>query len=178
VTQPPVLETARLRLRPHAPSDVAALHALWADPVTRTFFGIPAPSQEDAWGRMLRYAGMWNLFGFGFWAAEDRQSGAFLGDFGIGNMGRSIDPPLGDDPEAGWVLAPAAHGHGFATEAMSAVLGWADANLSHPRLSCIIHPENTPSLRVAEKLGFQRIAATQYHDKPTLILERLRPFGH
>jgi RimJ/RimL family protein N-acetyltransferase len=38
-----------------------------------------------------------------------------------------MQPSLGSAPEAGWVMAPRAHGKGYATEAVRAALAWADA---------------------------------------------------
>jgi RimJ/RimL family protein N-acetyltransferase len=41
-------------------------------------------------------------------------------------------------------------------------------------MTCIIHPDNAASLRVARKLGFGEIARSTYHDSPVVVLERLR----
>jgi RimJ/RimL family protein N-acetyltransferase len=75
-------------------------------------------------------------------------------------------------PEAGWVFAQRFHGKGYATEAMLAALAWADAALSHPAMFCILAPENTASIRVAEKCGFRPWYETTYHDHPTAVLQR------
>ncbi len=75
-------------------------------------------------------------------------------------------------PEAGWVLATWGYGRGFATEAMGAVLGWADTSLGAPRVVCMIDGGNAASRSVARKLGFAPYGETQYHGVTVLLLER------
>ncbi|HEX5870568.1 MAG TPA: GNAT family protein, partial [Longimicrobium sp.] len=101
-------------------------------------------------------------------------TGRFVGDMGLADFRREVTPPLGDAPEAGWVLAPWAHGRGFATEAVRAVLAWADAHLAAPRTVCLIAPENAASLHVAEKCGFREYARGTYKGEESIILQRDR----
>ncbi|MBU8541268.1 GNAT family N-acetyltransferase [Falsiroseomonas tokyonensis] len=161
----PVLETPRLRLRPHVAADFPALAAIWANPEVTRHIGRPSTA-EESWARMLRYAGLWPLCGFGYWAVEDRATGAYLGDVGFADFHRALDPPM-DLPEIGWVLAPQAHGRGVATEAAGAALAW----LARPCF-CIIAPANAGSLRVAAKLGFREQGLAAYRDDQVMVLVR------
>ncbi|MEZ0313812.1 MAG: GNAT family N-acetyltransferase [Myxococcota bacterium] len=148
----PVLESERLRLRGHRLDDYPAIAAAWADPVVvRHISGTPQTANES-WSRLLRYVGHWQLMGYGFWALEERGTGAYLGELGFGDFHRDITPPLEDVPEAGWVLAPHAHGKGYALEAMRVALSWIDAR--HRRTQCIISPTNRASQKLAAKLGY------------------------
>jgi RimJ/RimL family protein N-acetyltransferase len=170
----PALDTGRLILRGHTLADYDESAAMWGDPqVTRNIGGRPS-TPEEAWARVLRYGGLWALLGFGYWVVRERETGRFVGEVGLADFHREMTPPLGGAPEAGWVLAPWAHGHGFATEAVRAVLAWADANLPAPRTVCIIAPENAASIHVAEKCGYRQIAQGTYKGEPTLLLERPR----
>jgi RimJ/RimL family protein N-acetyltransferase len=72
----------------------------------------------------------------------------------------------------GWIFAAETHGQGFAREACNAVIDWTEGNLEPTPLWAIIAPENEPSLKLAQKLGFERIGETLYHDDPTVILKR------
>ena len=75
MTNAPILETARLILRPHSLADYASCRTLWADErVVKHIGGAPQDGQA-VWFRLLRYAGMWSLLGYGMWAIEDRKSG-------------------------------------------------------------------------------------------------------
>lgn len=169
----PTLETDRLVLRAHAPADHASCAAMWADPeVTRHIGGRPFTA-EETWQRMLRYAGLWSLLGYGYWAITDRASGTYLGDVGVADFRRAMSPPL-DVPEAGWALVTAAHGRGLATEALRAVLAWCDTVLAAPRTACLIDPGHAASVRVAEKCGYRLVREAAYGGGPVLVYERAR----
>ena len=58
----------------------------------------------------------------------------------------------------------------MAGEACRAALEWAEANLEPTPIWAIIAPENAPSIKLAEKLGFERLNETLYHDEPTVVL--------
>jgi RimJ/RimL family protein N-acetyltransferase len=171
-TQAPTLETERLILRAHRLDDFEPGAAMWGDEAVARFIGGKPFAPDEVWARMMRYPGHWSLLGFGYWALEEKATGRFVGEAGLLNLKRPIEPPFDDAPEAGWVLAPAAQGGGYATEAMTRALAWADEHLAPARTVCMISPENTPSLRVAEKLGFQEYVRTAYKGSPTVLLER------
>jgi RimJ/RimL family protein N-acetyltransferase len=167
----PVLETERLLLRAHRAEDFPACAAMWADPVvTRFIGGVPSTGQQ-AWGRMLNYAGLWALLGFGYWAVEEKKTGGFVGELGFADFKRDISPPI-EGPELGWALVPAVHGRGIATEALRAVVAWGDVRFQGGRTSCIIGPGNLASIRVAEKLGYREARRTAYKGEPTIVFER------
>lgn len=170
----PVIETERLRLRPHRRSDFAACKALWQHEETIRFIGGVAQDDQTVWFRLLRYGGMWPMLGFGFWVFEDKASRIYLGEGGLLDAARGIEA-LEHMPEAGWALVPDAYGRGIATEAMQAALHWADRNLDATRIGCIVDPGNTPSLRVAAKLGFAEVDRPDYHGQPTILMCRDRP---
>lgn len=171
---PPELLTPRLRLRAHTPADLDACAALWAEPSVVRFIGGKPSNRSEVWARILRYAGMWPLLGHGFWAVEDRNSGLYLGDIGIMDAKRDIDPAI-TDPEAGWVFASHAHGRGIATEAVARMLAWADTSLAAPRLVCMIEDGNAASARIAEKFAFAAYAHTLYAEAPVTLYRRERP---
>jgi RimJ/RimL family protein N-acetyltransferase len=168
----PVLETPRLRLRPHRADDLDALHAIWSEPDVYRYIGGEPATRQDVWMRLLRYGGMWPMLGYGFWAVEDKASGALVGDLGYADFQREITPSLDGMLELGWVLAPSVHGRGYASEALAAVLGWGDRYLGAHRAACIISPENAASIRVAEKAGFLPWCDTTFHDAPIRMFTR------
>ena len=169
-----VLETPRLRLRPHRLDDFEAYAAMWTEPrVVRFIGGKPLP-REAAWIRFLRQSGLWDHLGFGFFALEDRASGAFVGEAGFHDLRRTIVPSNEGTMEAGWALVPAVQGRGLAEEAMRAVIAWADRVHPHARMTCLINVDHAASLRVAAKLGFVPYVETIYHGDPVTMLERPR----
>jgi len=168
MTTIPTLQTERLTLRGPSAADFADSAAMWGDPAIIRYIGGKPFTPEDVWGRLLRYIGHWELLGYGPWIVRDKQ-GTFIGEVGLFDLHRDITPTL-ELPEAGWVLTHAAHGKGYATEAMRAVLAWGREHFGDLHASCIIDPGNAPSLRVAEKLGFVERTRTTYHGDPTVVL--------
>lgn len=167
----PTFETERLRFRGHRPEDLTDCAALWADPVVVRYISGKPSTREEVWMRLLRYVGHWATLGFGNWAVFDKVSGRFVGEVGFVNYQRDVQPAL-DAPETGWVLAPWAHGQGFATEAVQGILAWGDANFPGQRTVCIIQPVNRASIRVAEKCGYRLMTEGKYRGQPTLLFER------
>lgn len=171
---PPRIETARLVLRAHTEADFPAMAEMWADPAVVRFISGTPSTPEETWSRLLRFVGQWSVSGFGYFAATARDDGRYIGDVGLADYRRAVEPRIDGLPEAGWVLRTAEHGRGFATEAVGALLAWADGALPHDRSVAIFHPDHTASIRVARKLGFGGDVVGTYRGAPTLILSRPR----
>ena len=173
VGQVPVIETERLRLRAHRADDYATCMEIWSDPAVVRYIGGGRPfTGEEVWKRLLQYVGLWSLLGYGCWAVEEKRSGRYIGDIGYADFKRDIQPSLQGMLEFGWVLAPQAHGNGYASEAVAAISAWSQTHFPELRVVCIISPENLPSIRVAEKAGFRLWQETVYHDSPALVFTR------
>jgi RimJ/RimL family protein N-acetyltransferase len=175
VTRAPELRTERLRLRGHRRSDASQLLAMWQDPVVLRHFGSPPTGAEDCWNRLLRYVGHWAVNGYGLWAVEELESGRFVGDVGLFEGRRGLGKKFDRAPEAGWVLLPEWHGHGYAREAMAAALRWGESEHGWPRTVCMIDPDNSPSFRTAAALGYRPYDRQSYRGKDLSLLERLGP---
>lgn len=174
------LETERLRLRAHRMDDFPHCVAMWSDPIVTRHIGGRPYTEEETWARFLRYAGLWKVLGFGYWAIEEKASGSFVGEAGFADFKRELEPSIKGLPEAGWVLVPAAHGKGYATEAVRAALAWGENHLESKRIVCLIDPENAASIRVAEKCGFSEYRRTTYKGSAAILFGRelLRPTDH
>jgi RimJ/RimL family protein N-acetyltransferase len=168
----PILETQRLKLRGHRLEDFVQCAAMWADPLVIRYVGGKPLTEEESWTRFLRYAGHWSLLGFGYWVAEEKTSGKFVGEVGFSDYKRAVEPSLKGVPEIGWVLASTAHGRGYATEAVRAAVEWGDRHFEGARTACIIAPDNLASIRVAEKCGYRQFQRATYKGHPTLMFER------
>jgi RimJ/RimL family protein N-acetyltransferase len=168
----PTLETERLILRALSVADYEALHANWSDPIIFKYTTGKASAPEESWNRLMRYFGHWPALGYGFWAVVEKSSNTFIGEIGIADFKRGITPSLDGRPEFGWILSSAAHGKGYATEALADITAWADENLDAEFTSCIIDPGNFASINVAKKIGFTEIATSTYHGELILVFER------
>lgn len=168
----PVLETARLTLRPFRASDVDAQAAMMGDAVVMRHLGGEGLAREDAWRKLLCGAALWSLFGYGYWAVIRRSDGAMVGQVGFADFMRDMTPPISGLPEMGWVFAREAGGQGYATEAASAALDWIDRTLAPAQIVAIIDAANLPSIRVAEKCGFDCREEATYRGAPILLFRR------
>jgi RimJ/RimL family protein N-acetyltransferase len=179
VASVPTLDTPRLRLRGHRASDLDAAVELWGEPrVYRYITGSPL-SEQDVWLRLLRYSGLWDFLGYGYWAVESRSDGRYLGQLGFADFRRGLVGFDGRFPEAGWVLDASVAGRGLATEGMQAACRWLDEQGLHPRTFCVIDPANGASLRVAEKLGYRYLMASRLGDERVgVYLRDLAQHGH
>jgi RimJ/RimL family protein N-acetyltransferase len=172
VSEVPVIETERLNMRGHRMEDFSDCAAMWADAGVTRYIGGKPFSREEVWARMLRYVGHWSWLGFGYWAIEEKSTGGFVGELGFAEYQRDIEPSLAGVPELGWVLATRAQGRGYATEAVRAVVAWGHVRFGPAQTACLIHPENLPSIRVAEKCGYREFQRTTYKGQPTIVFFR------
>jgi len=140
-------DSARLAFREMVPDDLDDMALLLGDPDVMAYYPRPKTRQEAAqwidWNR-----GLYRTHGFGLWllTAED---GVFIGDCGL-------TPQVVDgvtELEVGYHVLPALQNLGYATGAAAASRDFARSVLGATRLIAIIHPDNRPSQRVAEKIG-------------------------
>lgn len=157
-----MIDTDRLLLRPHTLQDTASIFQLATDPAVSQFIrGLPV-SHEEAWQRLLRYAGHWSLLGFGMFAVFERATGQFIGEVGLADFQRGLGPDFDGTPEAAWLFTGASHGRGYAWEAMTAALAWLDGQRESTRRVCIIDVNNAASIKLATKLGFKHYGHATY----------------
>ena len=168
------IETDRLVLRVLREDDFVEYAAMLADPATFRFSERGAMSADEAWTRLLRHVGHWSLMGWGLFAIEEKATGRFVGEAGLGDFRRELGADYDGVPESAWTIARWARGRGYATEAMGAALDWTEQRLAAPRSVCLIHVDNAASIRVAAKLGYRRFAECTYRDYEALLFARDR----
>jgi RimJ/RimL family protein N-acetyltransferase len=147
-----VIQTERLLLRRLSMADVDGLVTLYSDPEVRRYIHVVDDYGRDhAIARVEADAHEWDNLGHRFMAVIERDTCRFLGRAAVYDW-----PELGET-EVGWALLPDARGKGFASEAGAAALTWGFQNLDVPYLTAMIRSDNKPSLRVAGRLGMQRL---------------------
>jgi RimJ/RimL family protein N-acetyltransferase len=170
----PRLETERLILREFRAHDLDFHAATLGDPETMRFIGGKPMSREDSWRRLLSGIGMWQAIGVGSWAVELKSDSRMVGHCGFFDFQRGIKPDISGEPEMGWIFDRSVHGQGIAFEACARALAWADEALGARSYPAIIALENVASMKLAEKLGFERQPDTSYHDEPISLWRRTR----
>lgn len=173
-TVPPIIETTRLILRAHGPGDLDTCTAMWAEPAVLRYIRKSPFPREEVWTRILRYGGHWQWLGFGYWVILEKVTGQFLGEVGVQNFERDIEPEFSGTPELGYGLTGAAQGKGYATEAAKAALSWFDSHIDLPHISCMTSPDNIYSQRVALKCGFEYVRQSIHLGSPVAMFRRRR----
>ena len=168
----PLLDTARLRLRAFRADDFDRWSAVLADPAVYRWLGGTASGLEETWRRVLASTGSWIVLGYGSWAVEATEDGRLVGQVGFADFRREMTPSIAGIPEMGWIMAPDAHGKGYASEAVRAGLAWIDVEHRPAEVTAIIDPGNAPSIRVAEKAGFSMREEAVYRGAPILLFRR------
>jgi RimJ/RimL family protein N-acetyltransferase len=164
----PILETDRLVMRGWREADFDASAATNADPDVQRYLGGPQ-DREESWRSFAVQVGHWHLRGYGQWALERRTDGRLVGRAGLWH------PEGWFGLEVGWKLHRDAWGHGYATEAAAAALGWAWSNVDAERIISVIHPENAASLRVAGRLGMYHLRDDHDEGSRVVIMAIDRP---
>lgn len=167
----PRIETDRLILRGARADDHEPLSTIRAkEDVGRHVGGVR--DAQDTWFMMLRMPGLWDLLGYGYWFIDLKETGELIGEVGFADFKRGMQPDISGIPEAGWVLDSPHWGKGIMTEAVVAAHEWLDGETDFVRSCCIISPDHTPSIRVAEKCGYEPVRISSYKGDPVTVFER------
>lgn len=146
----PVLDGARIRLRPPRRDDVPVVFALMSDPaVMRYWSHAPLAAESEAAAKVE----VW-LSGFGArswlnWIAADPAD-----DSAVGTVALFAFEPRHRLAQVGYSLAPRLWGRGLAAEATSLAIDFAFDTLGLHRLEADIDPGNDASRRLLARLGF------------------------
>lgn len=145
------LATSRLHIRPLHILDHQPLMGVFGDPEVMRFGD---GAQDEAWAYAWLTAAIAHeqRHGFSPYAVVDHGRTAVIGYCGL-----FFFPDVNGKPEVelGYRLIRSAWGRGYATEAATAVRDYAFGALRLTRLIALIDPQNTASIRVAEKLGMR-----------------------
>lgn len=146
------LESARLVLRQWQDDDLREFAAMCADPQVMRYFPAPLTRLESA-ALIGRLRGHFAEYGFGLWALERKDSGAFIGMTGLLNV--NFNAGFAPAVEIGWRLARRHWGLGFASEAAWTCLRCAFAQLGLEQVVSFTSESNLPSHKVMQAIGMQ-----------------------
>jgi RimJ/RimL family protein N-acetyltransferase len=148
-------------------ADLDRMADLLGDPDVMRFYPSPK-SRAEALGWIRWNRSNYAEHGYGLWIVETHD-GEFVGDCGL------TWQPVGDERilEVGYHTVSALQGRGFATEAARACLDLAMGPIGESHVVAIINPANTPSRRVAEKIGLQLELETEVHGRHVVVYGRV-----
>ena len=165
----PILETERLILRSFREEDISAMAQLFANPDFMRFSSGVFTERKQTVAFIEKVMG-WDR------ANMPSQFAVVPGgeDAVIGYCGFHHHPEVPGEVEIGYRLHPDYWNRGLITEAARAVRDHGFADLKLPRLISLIHPENIPSRRVAEKNGMKVGKEITFRGFPTRVYAMTR----
>lgn len=146
MTKTPILEAAGVLLRPLELADAAALFAAHGDPQAHHFWSGPAHATEEETARYI--AETLQMPGALVWAITE-SGGEALGRIAL------FVPRLGVG-ETGIILRREAQGRGLAAKALNLLIEYGFGELDLHRIAADIDPDNTNSISLFLRAGFQR----------------------
>jgi ribosomal-protein-alanine N-acetyltransferase len=164
VSTGPTLTTDRLVLRRWRDSDREPFAEMNADPAVMEHF--PAPmSRTDSDSLVDRIEAQFDQHGFGLWALEVVETGAFIGFTGL-SIPR-FEAPFTPAVEVGWRLRRAAWGRGLASEAAQRALAFWFEELQRAEVVSFTTVANVRSRAVMTRIGMTHDPADDF-DHPLL----------
>jgi RimJ/RimL family protein N-acetyltransferase len=164
------LETERLKLRMFREDDFEEYARITGDEQVTRYLSDGRPLERwEAWRQMAMILGHWQLRGYGPWAVEEKSSGRLLGRIGFFN------PEGWPGFELGWVLSQESWGKGFATEGARRALDYAFSEMGRDHIISVIHPDNSASIRVAQRIGEKLERRAEFFGHEVLIYGAERP---
>lgn len=150
----PVLESERLLLKPRTEADLDFITALNADPEVMRYIaaiGDPAMGREGVAARSFLHAGR----GLGYWTVFARTDESDP----LGYVGLIPDGDEREQAQISYRFAARHWGQGVAREAVERLLRYGFESVGLPDILIQTHPQNTASLRLATRLGFEEVAS-------------------
>ncbi|MCM3904905.1 MAG: GNAT family N-acetyltransferase [Pyrinomonadaceae bacterium] len=144
----PVIETARLRLRPFGRDDVDDLHRLWTEPEVRQYLWDDEVITRDRVESLINTSlTSFENHGFGLWAVLPRDEESLIGFCGFWFL---HEPPT---LELLYGMSPSHWHKGLATEAARAMINYGFKGLALQRVAASTDAANLASFRVMERAG-------------------------
>ncbi len=164
-----ILWTKRCLIRETVPDDVDAFYQIYSHPSITEYMEGLYPDVEEEKQYVREYMEkVYTFFGFGVWTVVEQATGAV-----IGRAGLSYREGF-EEPELGFIIGVPWQRRGYAEEVCRAVLAYGWSALEFQRIQALVEVENTPSLRLCEKLGFRRDARLTLGDREyyRLLIEK------
>ena len=121
------------------------------------YFPSSTPPELDRVERLINsQLKHWEQYGYGWWAVEEQGEQRFIGWCGLQFL------PDTDEVEIAYMLDRGFWRRGLATEAAKESLRFGFEQLNLENIVAIVHPDNSASNRVAEKLGMTYVERKPY----------------
>ncbi|WP_313200643.1 GNAT family N-acetyltransferase [Rhizobium sp.] len=164
-----MIETDRLFLRLPTLDDFQPTLEMFSEEAVSRRIG--HLGRGDVWARLLRDVGHWQLLQFGLFSVIERDSGIYVGKVGFGIFERDLGRRAQTNVEVSWTLRARFHGRGYASEAATAAQKWFDQRHKQ-NTACLIAIGNVPSIRLAQRMGYEEVDRITRDKGDAVILMR------
>lgn len=144
------METPRLIIREMSIMDLDDLYSIYDENVTKYVENLYEDRKEEEEFTSAYIKNMYGYYGYGLWILQ-LKDGTIIGRAGLSN--RMVDGEI--KLEAGYLVGSSFQRNGYAFEAMSYIIEYAFDELESEEINCFIKEGNTPSIKLAERLGFK-----------------------
>ena len=147
-----VMETERCVLREMMPEDLDALYELYTpEKMTDYIEGLQEDREKEKEFIKAYIETMYPFYGYGLWMVIEKETGKIIGRAGLAHLETEEEIQL----ELGYMIALEKQNQGYATEVCQKIIDYVQKKLEFPSICCLIQKENTVSIHLAQKLGFQ-----------------------
>jgi [ribosomal protein S5]-alanine N-acetyltransferase len=160
------IRTQRLVIRGFERDDVDRMHEIFGDEQVMRYIPLGVLDRSATERLLATYNRNYDARGYSFWGVE--HDGRLVGDVGFNPYAET------GEPELGYTLARDSWGSGFASEAASACIDAAFAELDAERVLAVVDLENDASLRTAARIGMTRIDTIHPRGRAHALFERRR----
>jgi len=147
----PVLTTERLILREMTPADAEDVFVFWGDPEVQRFNAVPSRDVEETRQFIREMHAAYQARREVMWVVGELGHGKVVGGVSLHDWSRRHQRA-----EVGYTLARSWWGRGVAYEAVAAVCAFGFDKMGLHRIEAATIADNHRSVRLLERLGFQR----------------------
>lgn len=146
-----ILRTKRCLVREMTVEDVDELYEVYKDKeITRYMESLFEDKEEEREYTSKYIENMYGFYGFGMWIVQSLDNGKIIGRAGL-NVREEYD-----DLELGYIIRKEEQRKGYGTEVCQAIIRYAVEEMEVQTLNAFIHPDNTNSIKLIQKLHFQK----------------------
>ncbi len=157
------LESNRIILRDWKDGDLEHFARINRDPMIMRFY--PSPLDEAASTSLVKHFQQHiDKNGYGFFAAEDKETGKFMGFAGIAKVPSRV--PCSPAIEIAWRLDYEYWGKAYASEAAQLLINHAFDTLNVPELVAYCVTDNQRAEHILKKIGFSHDESSNFSYAP------------
>ncbi|WP_405162871.1 GNAT family N-acetyltransferase [Nocardia sp. NBC_01499] len=166
---PELIRTERLTLRKVTSDDLPAMMDIHCDPAANIYRPDKPRSANESRALLQAWLRDWAEHDIGYWAIEAVTTDETIGFGGLRLTARDREEVL----NLYYRFRPSSWGQGYASEMATAAMSLAERTRPEP-VEVMTTTDNTPSRRVAEKLGFTIVRSAQEDGFTNIYLRRVR----